>query len=111
MNRRRKKAKAQTNHTARRLRERYGLKYPQKLKDHALHCIHNDKATFVMKQSLRVTIWDIEYDVRECDIYDSSIAKVGPVVIRLVYDSNRKNLVTALDVKMDPKDRALYESF
>jgi len=51
-----------------------------------------------------VTIWDVEYDVQERDIYDTSIAQEGIVVIRLVYDANRKNIVTALDTNMNPEN-------
>ena len=112
MNRRRKdKRRAQTDHTIRRLKERYGLKYTQQLRDHALHQIHSSKATFVLRQSLRVTVWDVEYDVKEHEIIDPSLAKEGPVILRLVYDSHRKNLVTVLTTDMNPEDLACYEDF
>lgn len=112
MNRRRNnKGKSQTDHTIRRLKERFGLKFTQQLRDHALHQIHSGKATFVLQQSLRVTVWDVDYDVKEHEIIDPLLAKVGPTTLRFVHDAKRKTLVTALTTDMNPEDLVNYEDF
>lgn len=106
-----RKNKTQTlkDHTARRLVERYGLKYTQLLRDTLLHQVHSGKATLVKKQSLRVSIWDGTYEVREQDIADTRLAKAGETRIRYAYDKSRKTLITVLLPDMHPDDLDQYE--
>lgn len=106
-----RKSKTQTlkEHTARRLEERYGLKYTQMLRDTLLHQVHSGKAVLVKKQSLRVSIWDGVYEVREKDIFDSRLAKPGEIRIRYAYDKQRKTLITVLLPDMHPDNLELYE--
>lgn len=75
------KAKAQRAHAFRRARERFDLHLTQN--DHAqiVRAIQGGKAKFVERQSHRVTLWDINYSGED---------------LRVVYDSQRKELVTFL---------------
>lgn len=98
------KTKTLDQHTARRLRERYGLKYTQFLFDSIMHKIHNGKAKFIVRQSLRVTIWDVVYGIRQQDIDDSKIAAPGDKTIRVAYDKTRKTIITVLTLDMDPNE-------
>lgn len=104
MSKRESKAKTQERHTEKRLAERYGLKYTQFLHDTVLHKIHCNAAVLVYKQSLRVTIWDVSYNVRETDILDQDRAQCGWIKLRLAYDKHRKTLITALSPDMDPRE-------
>lgn len=106
---RKNKKRAQKIHTIRRLSERYGIKYSQRINDYALHQIHSGEAIFVFQQSHRVTVWDVSLDIRETDIIDSRIASVGLTTLRFVYDANRKSLVTVLKTDMNPEDIQRYE--
>lgn len=99
---RKPKHKTLEEHTKRRLSERYGLKYTQYLHDSLIHKLRNGQAQLVVKQSLRVTVFDAIYEVREADIYDSAKAKPGDVRIRFAYDKNRKTLITVLSPDMNP---------
>jgi hypothetical protein len=81
------KSKSLEIHARKRLMERYGLKYSKTLVDALLNQVHNGKAVFLKKQSLRVTIWDALY---------------GEIMIRFVYDKKRKAIVTFLSQDMDP---------
>ena len=98
------KHKTLEEHTKRRLSERYGLKYTQYLHDTLLYKLRNGQAQLVVKQSLRVAVFDTIYEVREADIYDSAKAKPGEVRIRFAYDRNRKTLITVLSPDMHPDD-------
>jgi len=101
---RKPKSKTLKDHTARRLIERYGLKYTQLLRDTLINHVRSGKATLVVKQSLRVSVWDTIYEVRESEIIDPTIAKPGEVRIRYAYDKNRKTLITVLLPDMDPEN-------
>jgi hypothetical protein len=110
MHRQRKgKTKTLSEHTERRLEERYGLRYTQLLRDTLLHQVHSGKASLVKKQSLRVSIWDGTYEVRTNDILDSNRVKPGPIRIRYAYDKHRKTLITVLLPDMHPDDLEQYE--
>ncbi len=102
------KPKIQTlrEHTTKRLRERYGLKYTQLLHDTLLNHVYSQKASLVCKQSNRVSVFDTVYDVRESDIY-SDLTPPGPTRIRFAYDGMRKTLITVLSVDMNPSDVAV----
>lgn len=101
---RKPKHKTLEEHTKRRLIERYGLKYTQLLHDTLLYKLRNGKAQLVTKQSLRVSVFDAMYEVRESDIYDGLKAKPGEIRIRFAYDRNRKTLITVLEPDMHPDD-------
>lgn len=94
------KAKAQTHHAKRKLEERYGLRLSQFIHDSLLYAIHHQGATLVKRQSHRVALYDITYQVRLADIIDDKVAHAGPTTIRVVYDKLRGNIVTALGLDM-----------
>lgn len=104
MPKRENKAKTQERHTEKRLAERYGLKYTQFMHDTVLNLIHRNACTLVFKQSLRVSVLDVHYTVREADILDHTRAQCGNIKLRLAYDKHRKTLITALSPDMDPKE-------
>lgn len=99
------KTKTLKEHTAKRLRERYGLKYTQRLHDTLLHMIRCGQAKLVVKQSLRVSVFDVVCDIKEADICNSTVTP-GPMPIRFAYDRNRKTLITVLAPDMHPDDMA-----
>lgn len=105
MKKKKPKAKVLPLHLARRLRERYGLKYSQFLHNSLIHQIRSGKAVRVRKQSLRVSIWDGIYNVRENDILDDSSVKPGEIKIRYVYDKIRKMVITVVPIKEPPNDQ------
>lgn len=94
------KGKAQEAHASRRFAERFGVKLSQFVWDGIIHQIRNRKAVFFKKQSNRISIFDVTVVVRERDIIDDR-AKPGPLAIRVVYDKERKNLVSILTLDMD----------
>ena len=98
-----KKEKTLYDHTKRRLEERYGIKYTQLLRDTLLSQIRNGKAKLIKRQSLRVSVWDGLYEIRENDIINN-LAKPGIVSVRFVYDRNRKTIITVLLPDMNPDD-------
>ena len=67
-----------------------------------MHKIRNNKAKFVLRQSLRVTVWDVLYDVREQDIDNGLLASTGETTIRVAYDKTRKTIITVLSLDMNP---------
>lgn len=81
---------AQRVHAKRRAEERYGLVVNKDTRRKLLECIWNGRTTFVMKQSLRVSVFDVEF---EGETY------------RVVYDKIRKEIVTFLDRDMNPEDK------
>lgn len=97
------KTQSLKDHTKKRLAERYGLNYSKFIKDNLLHQIHSGKGKFVYKQSLRVSVWDCTYDVKETDILNAT-SKAEKIIIRAVYDKNRKTIITVLSPDMNPRD-------
>ena len=95
-----KKIDSQKIHAAKRLAERYGLKFSQFVRDTLLHAIHFNGARMVARQSCRVSILDIDYNVRVPDILDAENTKPGPITLRCVYDRNRKSIATFLALDM-----------
>lgn len=97
------KRKCQIEHFKRRLDERYGLQYSKYLFDTLIHSIQNQKAKLIYRQSLRISIFDVEYKTRIQDWPDcSSNASVKVIKIRCVYDKIRKSIATVLDLAMNP---------
>lgn len=72
------KAKCQARHAARRSLERYGFEINQAA---AIQKIQAGKARFIERQSLRITLWEVEAAGKR---------------VKVVYDSKRKTIVTAL---------------
>ncbi len=92
-----KKSKNQKIHGKRRFEERYGIRYSQFIIDSIKHKIHTNQTRNIRKQSLRVSIYDLDIVIQEKDIIDSTKLKDGDIVtMRVVYDRIRKNIVSAL---------------
>jgi hypothetical protein len=90
-----RKAIAQKRHAKRRLATRYGLKLSDHLMQYCRHAIKSNKAILVERQSLRVAVYDMLYTITTKDTDDPDM--VGKeVMIRFVYDKNRKQIVSAL---------------
>ena len=51
------KKNAETEHFGKRLKERFGLNYSNKMRESIIRAIQNGKGTFVIKKSNRVSIW------------------------------------------------------
>ena len=81
MTRRKRKDKALRVHSRRRAYERYGIELGPASRKAIVGAIQGGLSRPVERQSLRVTVHDVEFD--------------GGVV-RVVYDSRRKELVTFL---------------
>lgn len=98
----------QSEHFSKRLRDRYGLKDTQFLKDSLLFSIRNNKAKLIKKQSNRVFIFDIDYSARQQDFVEKLQTK-QELTIRVVYDKLRKNLVSALPKNFEDADNNIME--
>ena len=83
MRKKKKKSKkrCQAIHVNKRFKERQGINFGKHRNAQFVALIQNQKATLVRKQSIRVGVWDVEY---EEEIY------------RVVYDNKRKQIVTTL---------------
>lgn len=75
------KAKCQHRHFCRRLLERYGVEAGASMAQEIARKIRQGKGKFLDRQSNRVTIWSVE---------------VNGVDMRVVYDKERHQVVTAL---------------
>lgn len=80
------KTRAQRIHARRRALERYELDLNRHDLREVVESIQAGKATFVRRQSLRVSIWEVTVKGQAC---------------RVVYDKLRKTIVTFLP--LDPK--------
>ena len=80
---RRKKSRTnkQRNHAKRRFKQRYGIDFNQQMRQEFRRLIQSNQCVLVEKQSNRISIWDVTY---EGNVY------------RIVYDKQRKNVVTVL---------------
>lgn len=77
--RHKRKSINQRIHAKRRFLERYGMTFSTRDLDAIVSQIKTGQASFISRQSLRVTIWDVFY----CG-----------TLMRVVYDKNTKNIVT-----------------
>lgn len=75
------KSKTLIKHTKRRAKERYGLYLKENDIINIVSMIQKGKAKHVLTESLRVTIWHVNYLGKE---------------LKVVYDKKRKTLITAL---------------
>ena len=78
------KRKAQIKHAMRRARERFGVEVSPGVLHDYVRRIQNREAKFVERQSNRITVWDLDGK-------------------RLVYDKQRKMIVTILWPKGRPE--------
>lgn len=83
------KKELQKRHAKKRFQTRLGISLTNELHNFLVRKIQKGEAVKVEKQSNRVSIWDI--DVR-------GLFKENPEIdfLRVVYDSNTKNIVTLL---------------
>ncbi len=83
------KKELQKRHAKKRFQTRLGISLTQELHNFLVQKIQKGQAIKVEKQSNRVSIWDI--DVR-------GLFRENPEIdyLRIVYDSNTKNIVTIL---------------
>ena len=72
---------SQNRHARKRFQQRFGVILTKDLKTRILNLIHKGYASFVEKQSNRISLFDIEVEGQK---------------IRVVYDKIRKNIVSAL---------------
>ena len=83
--RKRKKKGSKTNaerkHASRRMLQRHGLEVGKTELGEMVKMIQDGEATFVERQSNRITVWDMDYIGR---------------LLRVVYDKERKQIVTVL---------------
>jgi hypothetical protein len=90
MSRRKRQDKAITlrRHFKNRLLERYGIQATNEDIKKYVQMIQEGRGRIVMKQSLRVSVWDLF---------------INEKTLRVAYDKNRKELITALppDVPVD----------
>lgn len=84
------KAKAQRIHAKRRALQREAVLLTRADMRLMVQQIQAGKATFVRRQSLRVTLWDVAF-------------RDHPVPMRVVYDKLRKNIVTILPREEAPR--------
>lgn len=82
----RDKTYAQREHFKRRIAERCGITVNRHTYRDIIEAIQDNRATFVEKQSNRISVWLLE---------------VQGVQVKVVYDKQRKTLVTALTPEMD----------
>ena len=80
------KSRAQRSHAKRRFYERFGILLNRKDRQNLINQIQGNRAKFVEKESNRVSLWDV---------------MVKGKIIRVVYDKDRKNIVTALPQEAD----------
>lgn len=78
------KSKSQYQHAQKRFKERFGITFGHKMRNDIINIIKNGKAELIEKQSLRVSIWAVEYENTH---------------FKIVYDNKRHNIATVL-----PKD-------
>ena len=75
------KTKSLMIHTAKRALERYGCILTKKDQKAIVRIIQNEKASFIHKESNRVTVWDVDFEGK---------------TFRVCYDKIRKSIVTVL---------------
>lgn len=77
----RTKAEQQIRHCSRRFCERFGIYLDNNTQHKIIQQIQKGKAKFVERQSLRITVFEIEIEGE---------------LVKIVYDKIRKTIVTAL---------------
>ena len=85
-----KKAKSQRKHAIKRALQRYDLDINQEKLVELVQSIQNGKAKFLEKQSLRVSIFEVEVNGKKT---------------RVVYDKIRKTIVSFLPLGPEPDYR------
>tara|TARA_Y100000310_G_scaffold56232_1_gene51667 strand:+ start:58605 stop:58922 length:318 start_codon:yes stop_codon:yes gene_type:complete len=87
-----KKSLWQKKHFQQRCFDRFGTSIGKKGRKKIISDIQSGKAKCIKKQSLRVSVFEVEHNGNK---------------MRVVYDKQRKNLVTALVVRNKPKKDGL----
>lgn len=77
------KSTNQKRHARRRAAERYDLDLHQDAQQKIIRAIQGGEAKFIRRQSLRVTVWEVEFEGRKLPV---------------VYDRKRKTIATVLPV-------------
>jgi len=87
------KADQQVEHCKKRFLERFGVRLTPRLRQELITQITTGKAAFVEKQSNRVSVFKVAFTPQpsECSGIDPKA-----MVVQVIYDSNTKNIVTAL---------------
>ena len=83
------KRRNQIKHARRRFEKRFNISLNDNQYKQLINIIRKGKATFVKKQSNRVSLWDLEFEGHQ---------------IRVVYDKKTKAIVTALYPEGKPLD-------
>jgi len=76
------KLDCQRRHAKKRFLQRHGLDFNRNVRRFFEESIKKGTATFVYKQTGRITVWDVEYEGK---------------IYRVIYDKQRHNIVTVLD--------------
>ena len=99
-----KTRKVLETHCQKRLKERYGLKYSQIMRDTLISHIRKGIGVCVVyEQSNRVKIYDIDYEIHQNDLDGFCGYQAGQTItVRAVYDKSRKTFCTFLTTDMDP---------
>jgi hypothetical protein len=90
------KKRCQVEHTAKRFEERFGITYTQYIKDQLLHKIHTGKAILHAKSTNRISLWDVELEMKE-----------QKIMVRVAYDRLRRNVASVLTMDMVNFEEAL----
>lgn len=94
------KREAQKSHLKRRLWERFALEYTPEIEQLWVRHIQQGRARLVDKQSLRVSVWEVPLPLRSLPYgHPYTVGCVNEDLaehVHVVYDSNRKSIVTVL---------------
>jgi hypothetical protein len=83
------KKRCQVEHTAKRFQERFNMTYTQFIKDQLLNKIHTGKAVLHKKSTNRISLWDVELELKE-----------KTLTVRVAYDRLRRNVASVLTTDM-----------
>lgn len=85
------KSQSQQDHAKRRFQERLGVKFSQYIRDMLLHKIRTNQFKFIVKQSNRVSVYEVTFTPRPQDmLYESP----KEITVLIAYDKHRGNIVT-----------------
>jgi len=93
------------------MKERYGLKYSQIMRDTLISQIRKGvDVCLVFEQSNRVRVYDISYKIHQSDLDGFYGYQAGDtIIVRAVYDKHRKTFATFLTTDMDPAQQNDFE--
>lgn len=97
---RRSKAQSQTGHALRRAYERYGLRLTEAHLRDMVIAIQSGHATHVVSQSNRISVFDVNIAISPMTKLMAEALDAGqvrtPIPVRVVYDKERKTIVSFL---------------